>query len=81
MTMKLRIATVGVVRANVKNVPSPTLDSMIDHVAHPEKHTHDLVTQEAEMGHRAAPTSAPQSIAPPPASDLVAEIKRTRGGK
>lgn len=89
--MKLRIAKTGTTtRTRVddaaptvaagKHVPSPSLDSMIDHVAHPEKHTHDLVRHETELGQR-TPSTAPVPTAPPAPPDLGDAVTRSRGGK
>jgi hypothetical protein len=76
MTMKLRIARTGSFRANV-NVPSPTIESMIEGVREP-LNRRDIVRQEVEFGNKPAPTKSTPSSAPAP-PDLGEAIRKQRG--
>jgi len=60
-------------------VPSPTLDSMIDHVAHPENHTFDLVKQEADLAAYQQPNRPITNG--PPVPDMTEAIRESRKEK
>lgn len=76
--MKLRIATVGTVRANVTNVPSPTLESMIEGVSNPLDRR-DIVKQEIAFGDKPASKSSTPNNNVPAVPDLGEAIRKQRG--
>lgn len=77
--MKLRIATVGTVRAKVagsNTVPSPTIESFIEGVRDPRDRS-GIVKQEIAFGDKPAPSAPVPSSAPAP-PDMADVIRKQR---